>query len=63
MTPAALDGLVTLFGRYWGEAERRWAAQEQVVLPTPCTRCTQPSRRHCGVADSSSEAGQSASGI
>ncbi len=32
MTPTALDELTTLFERYWGEAERRWAAQEQVVL-------------------------------
>ncbi len=32
MTPTALDDLVTLFERYWGEGERRWAAQEQVVL-------------------------------
>ncbi|MFD2091413.1 cytochrome P450 [Blastococcus deserti] len=32
MTPAALDELVALFEQEWGEAERRWAAQEHVVL-------------------------------
>ncbi|MGY1914369.1 cytochrome P450 [Blastococcus sp. SYSU DS0973] len=32
MTPTALDELVALFEQQWAEAERRWAAQEQVVL-------------------------------